>query len=130
MQAILLVGGIIIIFLIGLGILIYLLIPSSGQSQISEDRDGQLMGGETLVDEWVTIIEVQFKGYSGHYTYAVMQTDINRGQYVLVLTQDGIRCAKVVSEPRTIKTSQLNLPPFLLQTIICVADNADLEYYK
>lgn len=110
--------------------MIYLLIPNSEQSQICEDRDGQIVLGEKLVDEWVTVIEVQFKGYSGFYTYAVMQTDINRGQYVLVLTQDGIRCAKVVGEPRTIKTSQLNFPPFLLQTIICVADNADLEYYK
>ena len=68
MQAILLVSGIIIIFLIGLGILIYLLIPNSEQSQICEDRDGQIVLGEKLVDEWVTVIEVQFKGYSGFYT--------------------------------------------------------------
>ena len=87
------------------------------------------MNGEET-NERVTVIDVQFKQYSGKYTYSVMQQHLKKGQYVLVLTQDGIRCAKVVTDPKTVRTSQLSIPPFLLQNIICVADASDLEYYN
>lgn len=130
MQTILLVSGIIIIFLIGLGGLIYLLIPNQEESGDRIEGDGRALSDNNYAMEQTTVIDVQFKGYSRNFTYAVMQSDIKRGQYVLVLTQDGIRCAKVVSEPRVVNLNQLPFPPFLLQTIICVADNADLEYYQ
>ena len=131
MQTVLLVSVIIIILLIGLGMLIYFLIPKqSEQQQIKDEIEEHFVAGEQESNERVTIVDVQFKGYSGKYTYAIMQQEIQKGQYVLVLTQDGIRCAKIVTDPKTIRVSQLSFPPFLLQSIICVADEADLEYYN
>lgn len=56
--------------------------------------------------------------------------NVYKDQYVLVLTQDGIRCAKVVSNPKRLRVSDLPFPPFLLQSIICVADESDLDYYN
>ena len=131
MQTILLVSVIIIILLIGLGMLIYFLIPKQGeQQQVKDEIEEHFVTAEQYSNERVTVVDVQFKGYNGKFTYAVMQQEIRKGQYVLVLTQDGIRCAKVITDPKSIKTNQLSFPPFLLQTIICVADEADLEYYN
>lgn len=131
MQRVLLVSIIMIILLIGLGTLIYFLIPKQAEQQkIKDEIEEHFVASEEDSNERVTIVDVQFKGYSGKYTYAIMQQEIKKGQYVLVLTQDGIRCAKIVTDPKTIRINQLSMPPFLLQNIICVADEADLEYYN
>ena len=58
---------------------------------------------EQYSNERVTVVDVQFKGYNGKFTYAVMQQEIRKGQYVLVLTQDGIRCAKVITDPKVLR---------------------------
>lgn len=129
MQTVMLVS-IIIILVIGVGLFIYFLIPRQDEQQVKDEIEEHFVTSDYYSNERVTIVDVQFKGYSGKFTYAVMQQDIKKGQYVLVLTQDGIRCAKVVTDPKCIKQSQLSLPPFLLQSIICVADEADLEYYN
>ena len=95
MQTILLVSVIIIILLIGLGMLIYFLIPKQGeQQQVKDEIEEHFVTDEQYSNERVTVVDVQFKGYNGKFTYAVMQQEIRKGQYVLVLTQDGIRCAK------------------------------------
>ena len=131
MQTILLVSVIIIILLIGLGMLIYFLIPKQGeQQQVKDEIEEHFVTAEQYSNERVTVVDVQFKGYNGKFTYAVMQQEIRKGQYVLVLTQDGIRCAKVVSNPKRLRVSDLPFPPFLLQSIICVADESDLDYYN
>lgn len=130
MQTILLVTVIIIILLIGLGMLIYFLIQKQGEQQVKDEIEEHFVADEQYSNERVTVVDVQFKGYNGKFTYAVIQQEVSKGQYVLVLTQDGIRCAKVITDPKSIKTSQLSFPPFLLQSIICVADEADLEYYN
>lgn len=130
MQTILLVTVIIIILLIGLGMLIYFLIPKQGEQLVKDEIEEHFVADEQYSNERVTVVDVQFKGYNGKFTYAVIQQEVSKGQYVLVLTQDGIRCAKVITDPKSIKTSQLSFPPFLLQSIICVADEADLEYYN
>ena len=131
MQTILLVSVIIIILLIGLGMLIYFLIPKQGeQQQVKDEIEEHFVTDEQYSNERVTVVDVQFKGYNGKFTYAVMQQEIRKGQYVLVLTQDGIRCAKVVSNPKRLRVSDLPFPPFLLQSIICVADESDLDYYN
>ena len=110
-------GSILLIVLIILGI--KLIITMNKIENVVDDINGK-----------VTIVEVQFRQYNGRYTYSVMQQHPKKGQHVLVLTQDGIRCAKVVTDPKTVRTSQLSIPPFLLQNIICVADASDLEYYN
>lgn len=110
--------------------LIYFLIPKQGEQQVKDEIEEHFVADEQYSNERVTVVDVQFKGYNGKFTYAVIQQEVSKGQYVLVLTQDGIRCAKVITDPKSIKTSQLSFPPFLLQSIICVADEADLEYYN
>lgn len=111
--------------------LIYFLIPKQGeQQQVKDEIEEHFVTDEQYSNERVTVVDVQFKGYNGKFTYAVMQQEIRKGQYVLVLTQDGIRCAKVVSNPKRLRVSDLPFPPFLLQSIICVADESDLDYYN
>ena len=130
MQTVLLVNVIIIILLIGVGTLLTFTVSKQGlQRKVKDEIEECFVNGEET-NERVTVIDVQFKQYSGKYTYSVMQQHLKKGQYVLVLTQDGIRCAKVVTDPKTVRTSQLSIPPFLLQNIICVADASDLEYYN
>ena len=130
MQTVLLVNVIIIILLIGVGTLLTFTVSKQGlQRKFKDEIEECFVNGEEI-NERVTVIDVQFKQYSGKYTYSVMQQHLKKGQYVLVLTQDGIRCAKVVTDPKTVRTSQLSIPPFLLQNIICVADASDLEYYN
>ena len=100
-----------------------------GQKNIKDELEDCFVNDNDINGK-VTIVEVQFRQYNGRYTYSVMQQHPKKGQHVLVLTQDGIRCAKVVTDPKTVRTSQLSIPPFLLQNIICVADASDLEYYN
>ena len=130
MQTVLLVNVIIIILLIGVGTLLTFTVSKQGlQRKVKDEIEECFVNGEET-NERVTVIDVQFKQYSGKYTYSVMQQHLKKGEHVLVLTQDGIRCAKVVTDPKTVRTSQLSIPPFLLQNIICVADASDLEYYN
>ena len=129
MQTVMLVS-IIIMLVIGVGFFIYFLISKQDEQQVKDEIEDHFVTSDDYSNERVTIVDVQFKGYSGRFTYDIMRQDIKKGQYVLVLTQDGIRCAKVVTDPKCIKPTQLPFPPFLLQSIICVADEADLEYYN
>lgn len=126
---------IIVIAIIALGMLIYFLIPNKRYEATLQKDNVRTEYVEKEAEEvdhqdLVTVIDVKFKGYSGKFTYSTMHDNVNKDQYVLVLTQDGIRCAKVVSHPKRLKVSDLSFPPFLLQSIICVADESDLDYYK
>ena len=130
MQTALLVNIVIIILLIVVGmVIISHMSRQGGQKNIKNEIEDCFLN-DNDINEKVTIVDVQFRQYSGKYTYSVMQQHLKKGEHVLVLTQDGIRCAKVVTEPKTVKKSQLSIPPFLLQNIICVADASDLEYYN
>lgn len=132
MQQFLLVTVIIVIAIIALGMLIYFLLPNKRneamKTQQLNETDSSIEAFDDL--ESVTVVDVKFKGYSGRYTYSTLQDNVYKDQYVLVLTQDGIRCAKVVSNPKRLSVSDLPFPPFLLQSIICVADESDLDYYN
>lgn len=130
MQTILLVSVIIIILLVGVGMVIAFRLSKQGEQKNIEDEIEDCFINDNNINEKITIIDVQFREYNDKYTYAVIQQQPKKGEYVLVLTQDGIRCAKVVTDPKTIRRSQLSFPPFLLQNIICVADKSDLEYYN
>ncbi|MGL4373080.1 MAG: hypothetical protein ACRCS6_04795 [Turicibacter sp.] len=142
MQGILWITVIVIVIIICFGIALYIQLPNkvtrnskqiSGVDDIAKENEN---GNEsdhvfsiTEADS-VTVLEVVFEGYTNHFTYAVNQKNIKKNQHVLVLTQDGIRCAKVVTNPQNIKLSELTFPSFLLQSIICVADETDIEYYN
>ena len=135
MQTFLLVFVIIIIAIIGLGMLIYFLLSKRQEtirtdSDSPNDSEGKQVSPHLETEEVVNIIDVKFKGYAGKYTYATPHNDVKKDQCVLVLTQDGIRCARVVSSSKGVKVSDLTTPLFLLQSIICVADESDLEYYQ
>ncbi|MDE5978275.1 MAG: hypothetical protein K2G70_07445 [Turicibacter sp.] len=131
METLLLISVNVIVLLIGLGTLIYFLIPKQKEQKMVKDKlEENFLVDDQYSHEQTTIVDVQFNGYNGIFTYATMQQDVRKGQHVLVLTQDGIRCAKVLTDPREITLNQLSFPPFLLQSIICVADEADLEYYN
>ena len=129
MQTFLLVSIIIIILSILVGTMTFRMSKQGGQKNIKDEIEDCFVNDNDINGK-VTIVEVQFRQYNGRYTYSVMQQHPKKGQHVLVLTQDGIRCAKVVTDPKTVRTSQLSIPPFLLQNIICVADASDLEYYN
>ena len=129
MQKFLLVRIIIIILSILVGMMTFRMSKQGGQKNIKDEIEDCFVNDNDINGK-VTIVEVQFRQYNGRYTYSVMQQHPKKGQHVLVLTQDGIRCAKVVTDPKTVRTSQLSIPPFLLQNIICVADASDLEYYN
>lgn len=129
MQTFLLVSIIIIILSILVAMMTFRMSKQGGQKNIKDEIEDCFVNDNDINGK-VTIVEVQFRQYNGRYTYSVMQQHPKKGQYVLVLTQDGIRCAKVVTDPKTVRTSQLSIPPFLLQNIICVADASDLEYYN
>ena len=129
MQTFLLVSIIIIILSIVVGMMTFRMSKQGGQKNIKDEIEDCFVNDNDINGK-VTIVEVQFRQYNGRYTYSVMQQHPKKGQHVLVLTQDGIRCAKVVTDPKTVRTSQLSIPPFLLQNIICVADASDLEYYN
>ncbi|MBQ1785855.1 MAG: hypothetical protein II005_03905 [Turicibacter sp.] len=129
MQTFLLVSIIIIILSILVGMMTFRMSKQGGQKNIKDEIEDCFVNDNDINGK-VTIVEVQFRQYNGRYTYSVMQQHPKKGQHVLVLTQDGIRCAKVVTDPKTVRTSQLSIPPFLLQNIICVADASDLEYYN
>ena len=132
MQQFLLVTVMIVIAIIALGMLIYFLLPNKRNDELASKQLNEIESNVDALDslESVTVIDVKFKGYNGRFTYSTLHDNVYKDQYVLVLTQDGIRCAKVITDPKSIKTNQLSFPPFLLQTIICVADEADLEYYN
>gem|GEM_PF-2591725 len=134
MRTILMILMIIIITVVSIDIILYFVKSMSPKGKSSRPKTDRSSFQEGLTPEAeaeeVAIIEVEFKGYKGTYTYGVVQPTVYKGQYVLVLTRDGIRCAKVVADSKTIKQSQLNLPPFLLENIICIADEEDLEYYS
>ena len=85
MQTVMLVS-IIIILVIGVGLFIYFLIPRQDEQQVKDEIEEHFVTSDYYSNERVTIVDVQFKGYSGKFTYAVMQQDIKKGQYVLVLT--------------------------------------------
>lgn len=129
MQTFLLVSIIIIILSILVAMMTFRMSKQGGQKNIKDEIEDCFVNDNDINGK-VTIVEVQFRQYNGRYTYSVMQQHPKKGQHVLVLTQDGIRCAKVVTDPKTVRTSQLSIPPFLLQNIICVADASDLEYYN
>ena len=129
MQTFLLVSIIIIILSILVGMMTFRMSKQGGQKNIKDEIEDCFVNDNDINGK-VTIVEVQFRQYNGRYTSSVMQQHPKKGQHVLVLTQDGIRCAKVVTDPKTVRTSQLSIPPFLLQNIICVADASDLEYYN
>ena len=129
MQTFLLVSIIIIILSNLVGMMTFRMSKQGGQKNIKDEIEDCFVNDNDINGK-VTIVEVQFRQYNGRYTYSVMQQHPKKGQHVLVLTQDGIRCAKVVTDPKTVRTSQLSIPPFLLQNIICVADASDLEYYN
>lgn len=129
MQTFLLVSIIIIILSILVAMMTFRMSKQGGQKNIKDEIEDCFVNDNDINGK-VTIVEVQFSQYNGRYTYSVMQQHPKKGQHVLVLTQDGIRCAKVVTDPKTVRTSQLSIPPFLLQNIICVADASDLEYYN
>ena len=134
MRTVLMFLMIIIIIVVSIDIILYFVKSMSPKEKPFRPKTGKPSFQESLTpeaeDEKVIIIEVEFKGYKGTYTYGVVEPTVYKGQYVLVLTRDGIRCAKVVADSKTIKQSQLNLPPFLLENIICIADEEDLEYYS
>ena len=141
MQLILWITVVIIILLICLGIALFILLPKKSVKNIEEiiehptgEESSWYVEHDRIYDlkstDVITVLDVTFQGYTKHFTYAVNQKNIKKNQYVLVLTQDGIRCAKVVTNPREIKVSDLAFPPFLLQSIICVADETDVEYYS
>lgn len=135
MQQFLLVTVVIVIAIIVLGMLIYFLLPNKRSEAENQNINStfEQMGAidqENEFQELVTVIEVKFKGYSGKFTYSILNDNVYKDQYVLVLTQDGIRCAKVVTNPKQLKVSELAFPPFLLQSIICVADESDIDYYN
>lgn len=135
MQQFLFVTIIIVIAMIALGMLTYFLLPNKRSEANNEEAICELRkiddNDEGLdKQESVTLIEVKFKGYHGRYTYSILHDNVRKDQYVLVLTQDGIRCAKVVTHPKRMRVSELPFPPFLLQSIICVADESDLDYYS
>lgn len=134
MQTFLVVFVIIVLTIIALGMLIYFLLPK--RQEVSEGNnssislDSSSMKNQTHDEEIVNIIDVKFKGYPGKYTYATPQNHVKKDQCVLVLTQDGIRCAQVVCATKKVIVSELPFPHFLLQSIICVADESDLDYYQ
>lgn len=134
MQTFLLVFVIIIIAIIGLGMLIYFLLSNRQETVETDSKLSGIEGNQEHpqleTEEVVNIIDVKFKGYAGKYTYATPHNNVKKDQCVLVLTQDGIRCARVVSSSKVVKVCDLTTPLFLLQSIICVADESDLEYYQ
>lgn len=135
MQQFWLVTIIIIMAIIALGMLIYFLLSNKRNEGNRNDficEQGEIDDNHEGLDKQqsVTLIEVKFKGYHGRYTYSILHDNVSKDQHVLVLTQDGIRCAKVVTHPKCMRVSELPFPPFLLQSIICVADESDLDYYN
>ncbi len=81
-------------------------------------------------DSLITIVDVCFEGYPKRYAYDVNEVQVKEGDYVLVLTHSGIRCGKVVSQPKCLHQNDLSFPPFLLQSIVCTADASDVAYYN
>ena len=132
MQQFLLVTVMIVIAIIALGMLIYFLLPNKRNDELASKQLNEIESNVDALNslESVTVIDVKFKGYNGRFTYSTLHDNVYKDQYVLVLTQDGIRCAKVVSNPKRLRVSDLPFPPFLLQSIICVADESDLDYYN
>ena len=120
---------IIIIAIVSIGMLSYFVLSTKTENVVKEVEPEVNQDLEDDGEE-IMVIEVEFKGYQGIFTYGVVQQDVYKGQYVLVLTRDGIRCAEVVSNTKKVKQSQLKVPPFLLENIICIADEVDLEYYN
>ena len=131
-QTLLFIIIMIIIIIVSLDMLIYFLKSKFPKDKTRQSKSQTLAHQEKAnqSDDEVVVIEVEFKGYKGTFTYGVGQPNIYKGQYVLVLTRDGIRCAEVVTDSKTVKQSQLKIPPFLLESIICIADEVDLEYYS
>ena len=132
-QTILINTIIAIMAIVSIDMLIYFVLskrPRSHQmKRIDLENKDQMLTTEENIEE-VMVIDVEFKGYRGIYTYGVVQQEVHKGQYVLVLTRDGIRCAKVITDSKKVRQSQLKIPPFLLENIICIADEVDLEYYN
>lgn len=124
----------VVIAVVSIGLSLYFLKSKSLLEKASQPIEGNLSSQAGITSgteaEKVIVIEVEFKGFKGTYTYGVVQSNIYKGQYVLVLTRDGIRCAKVVTDAKIVKQSQLTFPPFLLENIVCIADEVDLEYYS
>lgn len=99
------------------------------EAQLKRATEKKEAAAHLADDKELFVIQVTFKGYKKTYTYGVEDLSIRKGDYVLVLTRDGIRMAEVVAEPKKVRLSQLSFPPFLLEHILCAADASDLEYY-
>ena len=96
-------------------------------------KQGQRVSQRNTVEtetQKIEIVDVMFEGYSGSFKYEVKGIDVEKGNYVLVLTHDGIRCGKVVSQPMQLTERTINYPLFLLQPILCVAEAEDIAYYN
>ena len=122
----------ILIFLVSTVCLVLIVHKVIEKKGFQEDLDVNVECENHLVksEEELLIVDVKFEGYPGRFEYTVSQLDIKSGNYVLVLTHDGIRCAQVVSHPRRVKVKDLKCPPFLLQSIVCTAEASDVAYYN
>lgn len=97
--------------------LIYFLIQKQGEQQVKDEIEEHFVADEQYSNERVTVVDVQFKGYNGKFTYAVIQQEVSKGQYVLVLTQDGIRCAKVITIQKVLRRVNFHFHHFYYKAL-------------
>ena len=99
---------------------------------ISRKQDKKIthLSTHEVDDKKIKIVDVMFEGYPGSFKYEVKGIEVVKGNYVLVLTHDGIRCGKVVSQPMQLTEQTMNYPLFLLQPVLCVAEADDIAYYN